>query len=311
MSGAPQRVVATAPGKINLSLRVGAADERGYHALATVFQAVDLLETVEARLPQDPGALTLTVDSRVRGDVPVDASNLALRAAALLRAETGTTQGAALHITKRVPVAGGMGGGSADAAAALVALNRLWRLGLSDRELMLLGAGLGADVPFAVLGGTALGTGNGDQLQRVPAPAPLTWLLCAPGGHLATPEVFRAFDALAAQADAQPPRTPRADQHQLAALAAGDREAIARSLANELHEPAVHLRPDLQEILSALREHGALGAIVSGSGPTLAALVRDAQHGEEVSARVREDRGDLECTLTRSSPYGARIVAVD
>lgn len=308
MSPAPRRVVATAPGKINLSLRVGGADHRGYHALATVFQAVDLLETVEARLPEQPGSLALTIDSRVRGHVPVDSTNLALRAAELLRSETGTQHGAHLHITKQVPIAGGMGGGSADAAAALVALNHLWQTGLSPQELMLLGSRLGADVPFAVLGGTALGTGNGDQLTPAPAPATLTWLLCAPGGHLSTPEVFRVFDELAASSSAPPPVTPQPDHEQLRALAAGDVEAIAGTLANELHHAAVHQRPDLQDLLDALRERGALAAIVSGSGPTLAALVHDDEHGHQVSERLRADLGDLDCVVAPSTPHGARII---
>lgn len=311
MSPTPRHVVATAPGKINLSLRVGGADHRGYHALATVFQAVDLLETVDARLPEEPGTLTLTIDSLVRGEVPVDSTNLALRAAELLRSETGTDLGAHLHITKRVPIAGGMGGGSADAAAALVALNRLWQLGLSSNELMHLGSRLGADVPFAVLGGTALGTGNGDQLTPVPAPAQLTWLLCAPGGHLSTPEVFRVFDVLAAKALIPPPVTPQPDRGQLAALEAGDVEAIAGTLANELHHAAVHLRPDLLDLLGALRERGALAAIVSGSGPTLAALVRDADHGEQMRERLRADLGDLDCVVAPSTPHGARIIEAD
>lgn len=311
MSSTPRRVVATASGKINLSLRVGGADHRGYHALATVFQAVDLLERIEARVPEQPGSLSLTIDSHVRGEVPVDSSNLALRAAELLRSETGTEHGAHLHITKRVPIAGGMGGGSADAAAALVALNHLWQLELSRDELMRLGARLGADVPFAVLGGTALGTGNGDQLTSVPAPATLTWLLCAPGGHLSTPEVFRVFDELAATALIPPPVTPQPDHTQLKALAAGDVETIAGTLANELHHAAVHLRPDLQDLLDALGQRGALAGIVSGSGPTLAALVHDAEHGEQVSEKLRADLGDLDCVVASSTPHGARIIETD
>ena len=311
MSAAVRRVVATAPGKVNLSLRVGGADDRGYHALATVFQAVDLLETVEATLPQEPGRLSLSIDSRVRGEVPVDGSNLALRAAQLLRGETGTDLGAHLHITKRVPVAGGMGGGSADAAAALVALNRLWQLGLEREGLMRLGSQLGADVPFAVLGGTALGAGNGDQLRPVPAPAPLTWLLVAPGGHLSTPAVFAAFDDLVATQDAPPAVTPEPDVRQLAALAAGDVPAIAATLHNELQAPALQLRPDLRDALADIMDAGALAAIVSGSGPTLAALVTDEAHGALVQERLHSARGDLGSTLTTSTPHGARVIDED
>lgn len=303
---APSSVVATAPGKVNLSLRVGGIDSRGYHALATVFHALDLLETVEARRHTD---LTLTVDSTVRGHVPTDGSNLALKAAELLRAEHGITDGAALHIRKTVPVAGGMGGGSADAAAALVALNALWQLGLSAEQLYALGARLGADVPFALHGGTALGLGTGTQLEAVTAPARLTWLLCAPGGHLSTPEVFRTFDTLVAHA--RPPITPIPDDRQLAALSGGDVTEIAASLSNDLMPAAVHLRADLAQTLGALRDAGALAAIVSGSGPTLAALVEDDAHAEAVRAAVSPGLPAAEFVIAHGPAAGARIVSID
>src|SRR5699024_2167134 len=174
MPPARHRVVVRAPGKINLSLGVGAVDERGYHALATVFQAVDLYETITAVRAEE---LSLEVSSDVPGEVPLDGTNLALQAAELLRAEFSLREGAALHINKQVPIAGGMGGGSADAAATLVALDRLWGLGLSGERLRRLGARLGADVPFAMLGHTALGRGNGADLTTVLTHGEWTWLL--------------------------------------------------------------------------------------------------------------------------------------
>ena len=196
MAQALQRVVVRAPGKINLSLGVGPVDDRGYHALATVFQAVDLYETITATRAE---ALTLEMTSEVAGEVPLDASNLALRAAELLREECALGEGAALHIHKQVPIAGGMGGGSADAAAVLVALDRLWGLDLGAERLRHLGARLGADVPFAMLGHTALGRGNGGDLTTVLTHGEWTWLLAVPGGHLSTPAVFRRFDEIVAQ----------------------------------------------------------------------------------------------------------------
>lgn len=308
MSGGARRVVATAPGKVNLSLRVGAPDERGYHALATVFQALDLTETVQAHAAESR-EISLEIDSRVSGAVPVDASNLAVRAAELLRAEHGVTAGAALRITKRVPVAGGMAGGSADAAAALVALDRLWGLDLPAERLRELGARLGADVPFALLGGTALGTGTGARLVPLAAPAPLTWVLLAPGGELSTPAVFEQFDALAAQLDLALDLQPPPDEAQISALAAGDLAAIGASLANGLEAAALRLRPELAAPLRALRGAGALGALVSGSGPTLAALVRDREHAAEVIAAsgAEADR----CTVAVGPVPGARVIEAD
>lgn len=303
---APNRVVATAPGKINLSLRVGGVDERGYHALATVFQALDLTETIEARRADH---LTLTVDSQVRGHVPTDSSNLVLRAAEILRAEHGVTDGAALHITKRVPIAGGMGGGSADAAAALIALNTLWGLELTAEELHDLGARLGADVPFALHGGTALGLGNGTDLTAVQAPCELTWLLCAPGGHLSTPEVFRTFDRLVA--DAPPPVVPSPHQEQLDALGAGDLAAIAGTLSNDLTGPALAMRPDLEELLAALSGAGALAAILSGSGPTLGALVEDETQARRIQEAVAPGAPEAEFVIAGGPVPGARIIEQD
>src|SRR5690625_2572592 len=160
----PRRLVVRAPGKLNLSLGVGAVDERGYHSLATVFQAVDLYETVTAVQAEE---MSLVIDAEVSGEVPVDASNLALRAAELLRTELGVRAAAALHVHKQVPIAGGMGGGSADAAATLIALDRLWGLQLGGEQLRALGARLGADVPFAMHGHTALDIGRAPSRGRV------------------------------------------------------------------------------------------------------------------------------------------------
>lgn len=291
MSPTPSRVRASAPGKINLSLRVGGRDERGYHALATVFHAVDLRETVTAETRPDSRELTLTVDSHVPGTVPVDASNLALRAAELLRREHGITDGAHLHIDKRVPIAGGMGGGSADAAAALLALNHLWGRPASDAQLLALGARLGADVPFALHGGTALGRGTGAELTSLPdagsgGSGRWHWVLAIPGGTLSTPAVYTRFDEQAARRSAAPPHTPSADVAQLEALARGDRGALAATLANDLQDAALSLHDGLAPALEACCEAGALAAIVSGSGPTLVLLARDAAHAAELAARV-------------------------
>ena len=205
MTPAPDRVVVRAPGKINLSLRVGAVDARGYHSLATVFQAVDLYETVTATRADQ---LSLELTSDVPGELPLDGSNLALRAAELLRSECDLDLGAALHVHKQVPIAGGMGGGSADAAATLVALDRLWGTGLGPERLRALGARLGADVPFAMLGHTALGRGNGADLTTVLTHGEWTWLLAVPGGHLSTRRCSGVSTRSPSPLDAPSPSVP-------------------------------------------------------------------------------------------------------
>ena len=303
MSRSSRRVRVSAPGKINLSLRVGGRDERGYHALATVFQALSLRETVTVQETPGERQFSLTVDSYVDGDVPIDSSNLAVRAGELLRSAYGITAGAHLHIDKRVPIAGGMGGGSADAAAALVALNHLWGEPATRDELMTLGAQLGADVPFAILGGTALGMGNGADLSPLSdigagGAGHWHWVLAIPGGILSTPAVYQRFDELAARRAVAPAIVPSADEMQIAALAAGDHSALARSLANDLQDPALTLHDGLQSALDACATAGAVGAIVSGSGPTLMLLASDADHADELAAR-----------LTRSGAVRAAHVA--
>lgn len=305
MSHGRDRVVVRTPGKINLSLVVGAVDERGYHSLATVFQAVDLYETVTATRAEE---MSLTLASDVRGDVPRDASNLALRAAQLLRTELGVSAAAALHVHKQVPVAGGMGGGSADAAATLVALDRLWGLGLSAEELRALGSRLGADVPFAMLGHTAIGHGNGGDLTTVLTHGDWTWLLAVPGGHLSTPEVYRRHDEIAAAVGRTLPVAPTIDDRQLEALSSGNVHLLGQTLHNDLQSAAFALRPGLEPVVETAERAGALGAIVSGSGPTVAALVEDQAQAETIAAALQQQGLVQQCLIARGSAPGASIL---
>lgn len=299
------RVVVRAPGKINLSLGVGAVDDRGYHALATVFQAVDLYETITATRAE---GLSLEVTSEVPGDIPLDGSNLALRAAELLRTEHDVQDGAALHIHKQVPVAGGMGGGSADAAAALVALDRLWGLGLSGERLRALGGRLGADVPFAMLGHTALGRGNGADLTTVLTHGEWTWLLAVPGGHLSTPAVFRRFDEIVARGGRVPPAQPAVDDRQLQALSSGNIELLADTLHNDLQAAAFALHPGLEPVVEAAEQLGASAALVSGSGPTVAVLVEDESQARSIAAGLMRDGLVESCLVARGSAPGASVL---
>lgn len=308
MAAGLQRVVVRAPGKVNLSLRVGAVDHRGYHALATVFQAVDLYETLTAVRADE---LSLTIDSEVPGTVPLDATNLALRAAELLRAEAGVRDGAALHIHKQVPVAGGMAGGSADAAAALVALDRLWGLDLGSERLRQLGARLGADVPFAMLGHTALGLGNGAELTTVLTHGDWTWLLAVPGGHLSTPEVFRRFDEIAEATGRTPARQPSVDERQLQALSSGNLDLLADTMQNDLQAAAFALHPGLEPVVEAAERLGAPAAVVSGSGPTIAVLVEDEAQARSIAAGLMGASLVDSCLVARGSAPGASVLEAE
>ena len=290
-----------APGKINLALRVGPPDEDGYHPLATVFQAVSLHEDVIAVPATD---LLLTVEGTDADRVPLDDSNLALRAARLLQERTGITAGAHLHIVKQVPVAGGMGGGSADAAAALLACDQLWGAGLDRTELVALARELGADVPFALTGLTAVGTARGDVLTSAMVRGTYHWVLAVQDAGLSTPEVFAAFDDDGGRAAP----APHLDDALLAALRAGDPHEVARHLANDLEAPALDLRPELGDVLAAADRAGALAAVLSGSGPTVAALAVDERHARSVAAVMREAEVARDVLVVTGPAPGARVL---
>ena len=274
-----REVRVSAPGKVNLSLRVGSVDERGYHPLETVFQAVSLYETVTAYSAPE-GTLEISVSGRDSELVPCDESNLVSRAARLLQEHCSVAYGARLEIAKTVPVAGGMGGGSADAAAALCALNELWGLSISADELTRLAAQLGADVPFCLHGKTMLGTRYGDVLSPLPSGSPLHWVLVPSAAKLSTPEVYRHFDSLSGDAANQAPQVAAA---LLSAIAEGDPYRVGELLRNDLQESALALHPPLREVLDTLRAGGALGVLVSGSGPTVMALAEGEQAATDLT----------------------------
>lgn len=296
-----------APGKINVYLGVGGLHEDGYHALATVFQAVSLYEDVYA-YPADDFSVTVhgAVDP---ASVPLDDRNLALRAAKLLAQAAGVSDGVALALRKGVPVAGGMGGGSADAAAALVACDALWGTELGVSGLHELAARLGADVPFALHGGTAVGTGRGDRLTPALARGRFDWVLVTSEDGLSTPVVYDRLDRLrevhGALAD-DPPLSLDVPPAVLQALRAGDAHALAAVMTNDLEEAAVAERPELDMLLAEGVRAGALTGIVSGSGPTTAFLCP----GPEAARAVQEElRAGGHTALHVHGPVpGARII---
>lgn len=260
------------PAKVNLQLSVGPIGADGYHPLATVFQAVSLYDEVTARTSPPGTGITVAVRGEDVSGVPLSPQNLAARAAAALAARLGRPADVALGIRKGIPVAGGMAGGSADAAGALVACASLWGCAQEEPVLGEVAAGVGSDVPFLLLGGTAVGRGRGDELTPLPSAARFDWVFATAYEGLATPEVYRQFDVLAGSASRQVP-PPSIDAELIAAVESGDSRALGALLHNDLQPAAIALRPPLQALLHAGLAAGALGALVSGSGPTVAFLV--------------------------------------
>jgi 4-diphosphocytidyl-2-C-methyl-D-erythritol kinase len=295
-------VTVRVPGKVNLYLAVGDRREDGYHELTTVFHAVSLLDEVTVR---NADVLSLELVGEGAHTLPTDERNLAWQAAELLADHVGRAPDVSIMIDKTIPVAGGMAGGSADAAAVLVAMNSLWELNLPRRDLRLLAAQLGSDVPFALHGGTALGTGRGEELATVLSRNTFHWVLAFANTGLLTRSVFAELDRLRDGAD--PPRLEEAGPV-LAALAAGDPEQLAPLLGNELQSAAVSLDPALQRTLSAGLQAGALAAVVSGSGPTCAFLCASAAAAIDVGTEL-SGAGVCRTVRVASGPVpGARVV---
>ena len=269
------------PAKINLQLAVGPLRPDGYHDLVTVFHAISLFDEVTV-VPAASDAVTVSGEGAQ--DVPANADNLALRAVSALRAAVGVTDAVRVTIRKRIPVAAGLAGGSADAAAALVACDELWHAGLSREGLAELAAQVGSDVAFALLGGTAVGRGRGELLSpALVSPATYHWVLAFADGHLSTPAVYRALDRLRGGETVPAPELSHA---LMSALRSGDPERVGQALSNDLQAPAISLFPALRKTLLAGRELGALGALVSGSGPTCFFLARDDGHAMDLAVQL-------------------------
>jgi 4-diphosphocytidyl-2-C-methyl-D-erythritol kinase len=274
-------VTVRVPAKINLQLAVGPLRPDGYHGLVTVFHAVSLFDKVTVTAA---GSDSVEVSGDDAESVPADGDNLAMRAVRALREETGRPDAVAVSIAKRIPEAGGMAGGSADAAAALVACNALWDAGLSQQELCDVAGRVGSDVAFAVVGGTAVGRGRGEQLTpALVAPTQYHWVLALADGHLSTPAVFGKLDQMRAS---QHVPEPELSSELMSALRSGDADRLGAAISNDLQPPAIALFPALGKTLSAGREFGALGALVSGSGPTCYFLARDDGHAADLAASL-------------------------
>jgi 4-diphosphocytidyl-2-C-methyl-D-erythritol kinase len=320
-------VTVRVPAKVNLQLAVGLARDDGYHSLVTVFHAISLFDEVTVAAAE---RTTVAVSGEGADTVPHGRANLATRAVTALQRAVGPRQpgrsAVRIEIRKRIPVAAGLAGGSADAAAALLACNELWRTGLTLAELAKIGAGVGSDVPFALVGGTAIGQGRGERLTAALVSGTYRWVLAFAADGLATADVYAACDRLraaraapAAGPGASPatPATPATSSGPpepsaalLAALRSGDPAAVGPLLANDLQPAAVSLMPALRRTLAAGRELGALGAIVAGSGPTCAFLAADADHARELAVALA-GAGVCRSVARASGPVSGAVVLAD
>ncbi|WOX10257.1 4-(cytidine 5'-diphospho)-2-C-methyl-D-erythritol kinase [Streptomyces sp. N50] len=295
-------VTVRVPAKVNVQLAVGAARPDGFHDLANVFLAVGLYDEVTVT-PADE--LRVTCAGPDAAQVPLDGTNLAARAAVALAERYGRDPAVHIHIAKDIPVAGGMAGGSADGAGALVACDALWGTGASRAELLDICAELGSDVPFSLVGGAALGIGRGEKLTVLETGGTFHWVFAMAERGLSTPAVFREFDRLGEGADIP---EPVASQPLLDALAKGDPDALAAAVSNDLQSAALSLFPELAGTLAAGRTAGALAALVSGSGPTTAFLVRDPGSAVKVAEALTAS-GTCRTVRTATGPAaGATVI---
>lgn len=329
-----QEVRVVTPSKVNLALRVGSARPDGFHPLDTVFEALDVHDEVIVRRSD---SLSLRMEGEGADALPEDSTNLAFRAARALRERFGAPGlGAEMTVRKAIPVAGGMAGGSADAAGALVALNALWGLGLSSADLMSLGSELGSDVPFCIMGGIAHGTGRGEILAPVYPGRGHAWVLLTNPVGLSTPAVFREFDRIAESAEgagavareaaeterpgsvaagvagpgcaaeADVAENPASTRELREAVARGDLQATAALMANDLQAPAFSLRPDLEDVVERAGRFGAT-AILSGSGPTVALLAFDPAHADRLAMRAAIEFPKFQAVRANGPAAGACV----
>jgi 4-diphosphocytidyl-2-C-methyl-D-erythritol kinase len=301
LAAVPSPVTVRVPAKINLHLAVGPVRPDGYHELVTVFHAVSLYDEVSVAGSDGPA---VEVHGEGAADVPTDGANLALRAVRLLAEHAGRDPDVSVVLRKGIPVAGGMAGGSADAAATLVGLSSLWKLELSRDELAEMAAELGSDVAFALHGGTAVGTGRGERIVPVLARHPQHWVLALHRGGLSTPEVFGELDRLRGGSDAE----PRPVEPVLEAIAGGDPRQLALSLGNDLQPAAVSMAPELRRTLRAGVDAGALAGLVSGSGPTCAFLCADRDSAVEVASELAGVGVCRTVRVAHGPVPGARVV---
>jgi 4-diphosphocytidyl-2-C-methyl-D-erythritol kinase len=298
-------VVVRVPAKINLQLAVGPLGSDGFHEVTTVFQAISLFDDVTVKHGPESSGISLTLSGATSSGVPVDDENLAMRAAKLMAEKYDLSADLAIHLKKEIPVAGGMAGGSADAAGVIVAMDALFDIGLSRDEMETIAAQLGSDVPFGISGGTSIGRGRGDQLTPALSRGNYHWVLALSGQGLSTPAVYQECDRLREGLDIA---SPQVSDSMMQALRAGDPVALGAALSNDLQAAACSLRPALRLVLDVGRDYGALGSIVSGSGPTVAFLVEDEEKSMDLTVALSSS-GVVAGVVRASGPvHGARVI---
>ena len=298
-----ERAVVRVPGKINLQLSVGPLQPDGYHGLATVFQAVSLYDEITILRSEKEG---IHITSVGRNEfLPLNNENLAYKAAEIMAKDFELEGGIEISIKKEIPIAGGMAGGSADAGATIVGLDYLFALGLKRDAMEKVGARLGADVPFTISGGTAIGTGRGDQITPVLARGSYNWVLALSSSGLSTPAVFKECDRLREGLQVSQPHISDKLMH---ALSSGDAKSLGAALVNDLQPAACSLKPALRLILDVGLDYGALGGLVSGSGPTVAFLAENEEHALDLVVALTSS-GVVGNVVRVSGPVpGARVI---
>ena len=299
----PSSVVTRVPCKINLQLSVGPLQRDGYHPVATVFQAVSIFDDVKIALSDKSGITIHSAKSDER--LPLDNNNLAFKAAQLMAKKFDISDGIEITLNKEIPIAGGMAGGSADAGATIVGIDALFSLGLKRNEMEKIGSELGADIPFTISGGTAIGTGRGDQITPVLSRGSYSWVLALSSSGLSTPAVYNECDRLREGLQVAPPHVSDSLLH---ALSAGDAVALGKALSNDLQPAACSLKPALRLILDVGLDYGALGGLVSGSGPTVAFLAENEDHALDLVVALTSS-GVVGNVVRASGPVpGARVI---
>jgi len=298
-------VVTRVPGKVNLQLSVGPLGNDGFHEVTTVFQAISLFDDVTVTEGKDGSGTTISVSGQTANGVPADASNLAIRAAQLMMKEFELSTDLEIKLKKEIPVAGGMAGGSADAAGVIVGLDSLYELGLAKDEMEKIASQIGSDVPFSISGGVAIGTGRGDQITTALSKGSYTWVLALSSQGLSTPAVYQECDRLR---EGLSIASPQVSEPLMQALRAGDAKALGKSLLNDLQAAACSLRPALRLVLDVGIDYGALGGIVSGSGPTVAFLVSDEEHAMDLTVALSASGVVSSIARAIGPAHGARII---
>ena len=296
-------VTVRGPGKVNVYLGVGPREFSGYHELATIFQAVGIYDEVTVSAAD---SLTISGLGAFADRIPTDETNLAWKAAELVARACGEDPNIHIQIDKTIPIAAGMAGGSADAAATLVACDAYWNAGIPRDQLDAMAATLGADVPFMLHGGCALGVGRGDVLSPVMIRGSFHWVFATFDEGLSTAQIYEKTDEMRGL---EFEATPDVPTEVLSALARGDAPALGRLLHNDLQLAATTSRPLLGRVLEQGIDSGALGAIVSGSGPTCAFLVRDESSAIDLVVALKASGLVDDVLRTHGPVHGARVIS--